>query len=131
MRVTSRKLLSIALLLLVSTLALHGGSTTDTAAVNDISFKSAEGSVEVRIMAAESAKFTYFELRKPHRLVFDFHGIQNNIGFKEKRIDNAGIERVRTAFFNNEKRKATRVVFDLSDNAPYRVLEDGAEPGGS
>ncbi len=55
----------------------------------------------------------------------DFHGIQNTIGFKEKQINSAGVERVRTSFFSAENRRATRIVFDLKDNVPYRVIEDG------
>ena len=125
MRVNSRKFLSIALLLMVSALALYGASSTNIAAVNGISFKTADNSVEATITAAENAKFTYFELRNPHRLVVDFHGVQNEIGFKEKRIGSGGVNRVRTSYFTDDKRKATRVVFDLTDSAKYRVLEDG------
>src|SRR5207248_8567158 len=62
---------------------------------------------------------------EPHRLVVDFHGIQNAISFKEKQIGTAGVERVRTSFFSDKKRKATRIVFDLSKDVPYRVIEDG------
>src|SRR5262249_7937271 len=45
--------------------------------------------------------------------------------FKEKRIGAAGVERVRTSFYSNRGRKATRIVFDLSKDVPYRLIDDG------
>ncbi len=125
MRVDSRKFLSVGVLVLISTLAVNGASSRDTAVVKDVSFNNNGDSLEVKITATEESKFTYFELIRPRRLVVDFHGIQNAIGFKEKQISSAGVERVRTSFFDGKNRKATRIVFDLSENAPYRVLEDG------
>jgi type IV pilus assembly protein PilQ len=125
MRVDSRRFLSVGLLVLISTLAVNGASSRETAVVKDVSFSANGDSLEVKITATDDSKFTYFELSNPHRLVVDFHGIQNTIGFKEKQIESAGVSRVRTSFFDDKKRKATRIVFDLSDNAPYRVLEDG------
>ncbi len=125
MKVDSLKFLSAGVILLISTLAVNGAASRESAVVKDVSFSANGDSLEVKIAATEDTKFTYFELHSPHRLVIDFHGIQNTIGFKEKQIDNAGVDRVRTSFFNDKKRKATRIVFDLSDKAPYRVLEDG------
>ncbi|PYS54894.1 MAG: hypothetical protein DMG13_06650 [Acidobacteria bacterium] len=125
MRADSRKFLSVGVLLLIATLTVNGASSRETDVVKDVSFKNNGDSLEVRITAPDGSKFTYFELNQPHRLVVDFHGIQNTIGFKEKQINSAGVERVRTSFFNDENRSATRVVFDLTDNVPYRILEDG------
>ena len=125
MRVEVRKFLSVAVLLLISTLAVNGASSIDTAVVRDVSFSANGDSLEFKITASKDSKFTYFELQSPHRLVIDFHGNQNNIGFKEKRIDSTGVERVRTSFFSDQTREATRIVFDLAEKTPYRVLEDG------
>src|SRR5687767_14520785 len=125
MRVDSRKFLSVGLVVLISTLAVNGASSRETAIVKDVSFNTNGDSLEVKITATEDSKFTYFELSNPHRLVVDFHGIQNTIGFKEEQVESGGVERIRTSFFSDDKRKATRIVFDLSDNSPYRVLEDG------
>src|SRR6476620_9375707 len=105
MRVDSRKFLSVGVLVLISTLAVNGATTRD-AAVKDVSFSTIGDSLEVKITTSQETKFTYFELNKPHRLVVDFHGIQNDIGFKEKQIANAGVRRVRTAYFATKKRKA-------------------------
>ena len=125
MRADSRKFLSVGVLLLIATLTVNGASPRETDVVKDVSFKNNGDSLEVRIAAPDGSKFTHFELNQPHRLVVDFHGIQNTIGFKEKQINSAGVERVRTSFFSAENRRATRIVFDLKDNVPYRVTEDG------
>lgn len=123
----SRKFLSVGLLLMILTLAVHGATSKETAPlVKDVTFNNSADSLEVKIATTEDLKYTYFELNSPHRLVVDFHGIQNTIGFKEKQIDRAGVERVRTSFFSDKNRKATRIVFDLSENVPYRFLEDAA-----
>ncbi len=125
MRVDSRKFLSVGVLVLISTLAVNGATARETATVKDVSFNTSGGSLEVKITTTQVTRFTYFELNRPHRLVVDFHGIHNNIGFREKRIASSGVERVRTSYFESKKRNATRIVFDLAENAPYRVLDDG------
>jgi type IV pilus assembly protein PilQ len=125
MRVDSRKFLLVGVILLISTLAVHGTTTKEGTIIKDVSFSNSGDSLEAKIAAGEDAKYTYFELKQPHRLVVDFHGIQNTIRFKEKRIGAAGVERVRTSFYSNRGRKATRIVFDLSKDVPYRVIEDG------
>ena len=125
MRVDSVKFLSVGVLLLISTLALSGAASKETVIVKDVSFNHDGESLEVKISATDESKYTYFELHSPHRLVVDFHGIQNTIRFKEKKIEAAGVERVRTSFFSDKNRKATRIVFDLSTDANYRLIDDG------
>src|SRR5207253_4540742 len=124
MRVDSGKFLSVGVLLLISTLAVNGAASREAAIVKDVSFNNNGESLEVKIMATDESKYTYFALDHPHRLVVDFHGIQNTISFKEKKIDAAGVRRVRTSFFSDETRKATRIVFDLAANADYRFIND-------
>jgi len=94
--------------------------------VKDVSYQIIGDSLEVKITATGDSRFTYFELNGPHRLVVDFHGIQNTIGFKEKQIDAGGVERVRTSFFNDKNRQATRIVFDLKENVQYHIVDDGS-----
>ncbi len=126
MRVDSRKFLSVGVLVLISTLAVNGATARETnAVVKDVSFNTSGDSLEVKIATTQDAKFTYFDLSGPRRLVVDFHGIQNNIAFKERQIGIAGVERVRASLFQNATRKATRIVFDLNDSIPYRVIDDG------
>src|SRR5262249_58614857 len=69
---------------------------------------------------------SFITVNNPHLIVNDFHGIQNTTSFKEKQIDAAGVDRVRTSLFSDRNRKATRIVFDLKNDAPYRVIEDAA-----
>ena len=125
MRVDSRKFLPVGVLLLISTLAIQGATSKEAPIVKDISFSNSGDSLEARIMAGEDSRYTYFELKNPHRLVVDFHGIQNAITFKERLVGAAGVERVRTSLFSDKNRKATRIVFDLSRDVPFRVIEDG------
>src|SRR5437016_4490654 len=125
MRVDSGKFLSVGVLLLISTLAVNGAASKEAAIVKDVSFNNNSDSLEVKIIATDDSKYTYFELDRPHRLVVDFHGIQNTISFKEKKIDAAGLQSVRTSFFSDKSRKATRIVFDLVENAVYRLIDDG------
>jgi type IV pilus assembly protein PilQ len=110
--------------LLASTLAVNGASSKGTPIVKDVSFSRSGDTLEVKIVATDVAKYTYFELGSPHRLVVDFHGIQNEIGFRERQIDSAGVERVRASFFSDNKRQATRVVFDLTEGVSYDVSDD-------
>src|SRR5262245_26852467 len=125
MRVDSVKFLSVGVLLLISTLALNGAASKEAVIVKDVSFSHDGESLEVKITATDESKYTYFELNHPHRLVVDFHGIQNTISFKEKKVESAGVERVRASFFSDKKRQATRIVFDLAGDANYRFIDDG------
>src|SRR5438876_4392565 len=125
MRVDSGKFTSVGVLLLISTLAVNGAASKDSVIVKDVSFNSNGESLEVKITATDETKYTHFVLDNPRRLVVDFHGIQNTISFKEKKIDAAGVRRVRTSFFSDETRKATRIVFDLAANADYCFINDG------
>ncbi len=120
----SRKFLAVALVLLISTLTVNGASSKETTVVKDVSFNADGQSMEVRITATSHTKYTYFELNSPRRLVIDFHGIQSEVGFKEKLINNLGVERVRASLFSDRRRQATRIVFDLMAGVPYRVLDD-------
>src|SRR5688572_4988011 len=120
----SRKILAISILAFALTLAVQGSETKNAAAVSDVVLNSSGQSLEARITASGVAKFTYFELASPHRLVVDFHDSQNNVGFKEKLVEIAGVERIRTSSFSAPDRKATRIVFDLAGTVNYKVVDD-------
>jgi type IV pilus assembly protein PilQ len=122
----SRKFLPVGVLLFIATLAVQGATSKEATIIKDVSFSHTEDSLEAKITAGGESKYTYFELKSPHRLVIDFHGIQNEINFKEKNIGTNGVERVRTSLFSDKSRTATRIVFDLSKDAPFRVIDDGA-----
>jgi type IV pilus assembly protein PilQ len=113
-------------LVAVLTLVVQGASPSLDASVRDVAVNSLGQSVEARITASESARFTYFELDGPRRLVVDFHGLKNTIGFAEKNVRVAGVERIRTSYFSTPDRAATRIVFDLDKGVNYRVIDEGS-----
>src|SRR5688572_29452590 len=135
----SRKFLAIGILVFALTLAVQGASQQNTEAVKDVEITGNADSVEARITATAEGKFTYFELDAPHRLVVDFHDLQNGVGFKEKVVDRAGVEKVRASYFTSPDRKAARIVFDLKGEVVYEVKDEGdgvvrvvfARPAGS
>src|SRR5262245_35967938 len=120
-----RKWLALATLLFGATLAIQAASSKASAVVKDVAFNRSGQTLEVRITATEATKFNYFELSSPRRLVVDFPGIQNGIGFKQKDVGASGVERIRTSLFTNGDRTATRVVFDLAAGVPYKVTDEG------
>src|SRR5215510_11027072 len=120
-----RKFLVMFVFAATLTLVVQAASQKD-AFVKDVAFSAAGRSLEARITTSESAKFTYFELDGPHRLVIDFHGLRNGIAFTQKNIAAAGVTRVRTSYFTAPDRSATRIVFDMDKTVNYRVIDDGA-----
>jgi len=121
-----RKWLALGILVFGATLAIQAASSKSAAVVKDVALNRSGQTLEVRITATEAAKFNYFELTNPRRLVVDFPGIQNGIGFKQKDVGASGVERIRTSLFTNGERQATRVVFDLAAGVPYKVTDEGA-----
>jgi len=130
----SRKALAFGMFLLAFTLVVQAvGPTSDpnetpaVKAVKDVSFTPAGDSMETRITTTGPARFTYFEMAGPRRLVIDFYDLQNRVAFKEKQVSSAGVERVRTAFFQDKDRNGTRIVFELTSDAQYKVVDDKSE----
>src|SRR5688572_16763146 len=109
-----RKLLVFGVLVLFLTLVVQAASPKEAATVKDVAVTSTGQDLEATITASETARFTYFELEGPRRLVVDFHGLKNGVGFTQKNVQIAGLERIRTSYFSTEERKATRIVFDLA-----------------
>ncbi len=120
----SRKALPFGALVLAFTLVIQAVAPTEVAAVKDLVMTPGEDSVEAQITTTAQAKYTYFELTGPRRLVMDFRDVQNELAFKEKQVSVAGVERIRAGMFQDKDRNATRIVFDLNEAASYRVLDD-------
>lgn len=118
-----RKFLAIALLMIPVTFAVVGASPKTLPSVRDINVSSNGNSVEVRILTDSLVRYTYFELSSPRRLVVDFHGSQSGLEFREREVATAGVDRIRTSAFTSRDRKATRVVFDLGRDVPYRISD--------
>jgi hypothetical protein len=73
MRLCDFRKFSIMFVLAVA-LSLAVAASPKEAFVKDVAFSASGHSLEAKITTSESAKFTYFELDGPHRLVVDFHG---------------------------------------------------------
>jgi type IV pilus assembly protein PilQ len=102
------------------------GAAPQSPVVNRLAYNGNAELLDVRIDATGPVRVSHFELENPRRLVVDFLDIQNTIDFREKKIGQAGVERIRTGFFTDSAHKATRIVFDLSTAVPYVVGDDGA-----
>jgi len=120
----SRKALPFGVLVLAFTFVIQAVAPTGSPAVKELVMTPGENSVEAQITTTAPAKYTYFELTGPRRLVMDFHDVQNDLAFKEKQVFVAGVERIRAGMFQDKDRSATRIVFDLDDAARYRILDD-------
>ena len=123
MSVIAKRTVSLAVLALLSTLAING-ATDDPAAVESLSQNSDANGVEFTITSTEGVSYTYFELDGP-RVVVDFHDALNRLGFMDRYVGSGGVEQVRVAAFSDVSRDATRVVFDLEREVPFDVINDG------
>jgi type IV pilus assembly protein PilQ len=119
----------LAFTLVIQAVGTESGpnETSAVKAVKDVSFMPAGDSLEARITTTGPARFTYFELAGPRRLVFDFVDLQNGVAFKEKQVSSAGVERVRTGSFQDKDRNVTRIVFELTSDARYQIVDDKSE----
>jgi type IV pilus secretin PilQ/predicted competence protein len=123
----SRKAMAFGMFLLAFTLIVQAVGPRVTAAVNDIAINPSGNSLEAIITTTGPARFTYFELTGPRRLVVDFHDLQNDVNFKEKKVSVAGVERIRASQFQDKDRTATRIVFDLTNDAHYQIADDKSD----
>ena len=124
MTVFTKTTTAASVLLLLSTMAL-GQISDDSIAVETLVVAPAEEGVEFTINATEWVRYTYFELEGP-RLVVDFHNAENALGFLKKEVSHAGVNQVRASFFTDDSREVTRLVFDLQEEIPFEVIDDGA-----
>ncbi len=109
--------------MLLSTMAL-GQNPDQSLAVESLVVTPDRDSVEFLIGSTEWVRYTYFNLEGP-RVVVDFHNAGNALGFSRKAVDHAGVDQVRASFFSDSKREVTRLVFDLEEETPYEVVDDG------
>jgi type IV pilus assembly protein PilQ len=109
-------------LLLFSVVSV-GGAAEYATAVETLEVSETTDAVEVTITATDAAEYTYFELDSPRRVVVDFHNSENRIGTRNTAVGVAGVRGVRVASYTDKSRDVTRVVFDLEDATPYRVVE--------
>ena len=124
MRVLAKRTWVLSLLLILCVVTA-GSATEFSAAVETLDIRESTESVEFTITTTEPVRYTYFELDGP-RLVVDFHDAENLLGSLNQPVGAAGVESVRAAAFSNDTRDVTRIVFDLVEQTPYEVVDDGA-----
>ncbi len=123
MTVFTKTTTAASVVLLLSTMAL-GQISDNSVTVETLVVAPAENAVEFTVNSTEWVRYTYFELEGP-RVVVDFHNAENALGFWRKEVSHAGVDQVRASFFADAKREATRLVFDLDEEIPYEVIDDG------
>ncbi len=123
MTVFTKTITAVSILLLLSTVAV-GQISDDPIKVETLVVTPAEDAVEFTVNSTEWVRYTYFELEGP-RLVVDFHNAESELGFWRREVDHAGVTQVRSSFFTDDNREATRLVFDLEKEVPYEIIDEG------
>ena len=121
----AKRTMALGVLFLLSMASVAGRASSDGPAVENLTVNEEAEIVEFTVHSTEPVRYTYFELEGP-RLIVDFHGAENRLGFWRRSVESGNVEQVRASFFDDSKREATRLVFDLSEATPYEVIDDGA-----
>ena len=121
----AKRTMALGVLFLLSMASVAGRASSDGSAVENLTVNAEAEIVEFTVHSTEPVRYTYFELEGP-RLIVDFHGAENRLGFWRRSVESGNVEQVRASFFSDSKREATRLVFDLSEATPYEVIDDGA-----
>jgi type IV pilus assembly protein PilQ len=72
-------------------------------------------------------KYQDFTLPGPDRLVIDFADVAANESFRLLEVNEGPIERVRMGQFSAASPKVARLVVDLADKTPYRIVEGATD----
>jgi type IV pilus assembly protein PilQ len=72
-------------------------------------------------------KYQDFTLPGPDRLVIDFADVAANESFRLLEVNEGPIERVRMGQFSAASPKVARLVVDLTDKTPYRIVEGATD----
>ena len=72
-------------------------------------------------------KYQDFTLPGPDRLVIDFADVAANESFRLLEVNEGPIQRVRMGQFSAASPKVARLVVDLTDKTPYRIVEGASD----
>jgi type IV pilus secretin PilQ/predicted competence protein len=72
-------------------------------------------------------KFQDFTLPGPDRLVVDFAGVTANADFRRLDVNEGPVQRVRLGQFSAASPRVARLVVDLTEKIPYRIVDGGSE----
>ena len=97
------------------------------------------GQLAVTVRADGSLRYQDFFLGNPDRLVIDFPDVVSRAPVRAIEVNSGPVRKARLAQFSASAPKVARLVLDLSERAPYRILEgadgvkvvfgEGAAPG--
>jgi type IV pilus secretin PilQ/predicted competence protein len=83
----------------------------------------AGGNVALTIKADGSLRYKDFFLGNPDRLVIDFSDVTSRAPVRLLEVNRPPVRKVRLAQFSTGSPKVARLVLDLSERSPYRVVE--------
>ncbi len=83
-----------------------------------------EKNLRTVLVLNNEASYEYFELKKPKRIVFDLFNVINK-SKPSYPINEFGLVRIRTAQYQSNPEKITRVVFDVKKKLEYKVKKEG------
>ncbi|MBI3932636.1 MAG: type IV pilus secretin PilQ [Acidobacteria bacterium] len=81
------------------------------------------GQLAITVRADGSLKYQEFFLGNPDRLVVDFKDVVSRVPVRGLEVGQGPVRRVRLAQFSASAPKVARLVLDLSERAPYRIVE--------
>jgi type IV pilus assembly protein PilQ len=100
-------------------------STVKAKALRKIETRGAGAAMEVSIATDGDVTYNTFKLQKPARAVIDLDGVSDKLLKNIINVSDPVVKRIRVSQFKSAPQPVTRVVFDLDENATYRVTKIG------
>jgi len=92
--------------------------------LQDIKIEKNEKNLRTILILNSETLYKCFELKRPERIVLDLFNVINK-SKSSYPINSFGIIRIRTAQFQSNPEKITRVVFDVKEKPEYKVKKEG------
>ncbi len=113
-----------AVALLIAVIAGTGTvAVSDVTRVNSLRLEKNASLTKYIIEQTGAADYQDFLLNNPKRLVVDLVGARHDLGKYRHEGDGNLVKAVRTSQFSNDPDEVTRIVFDLAENAKYKVTK--------
>jgi len=116
---------SAAAVLIAAVLAMGPVAHSEVAKVNSLRLDKRATESHYVIQQSGSAAYQEFLLNNPRRLVVDIVGARHALQSHQHSGDGHFVKSVRSSQFSNDPDEVTRIVFDLADDAHYRVSRTG------
>jgi type IV pilus assembly protein PilQ len=92
--------------------------------LQDIKIEKNKKNLKIVLILSEEASYECFKLKNPQRIVINLFDVINNSA-SSYAIGELGIARIRTAQFQSNPNKITRVVFDTMGKTEYKINKQG------